>query len=221
VFTWPWFVSTIIGLIALFLSILAYRRRYSEDVRVNVRPSSRPYPIAWTCTSTDDPSQTLYLVTEWECALINVGDRHVNITQWGVLDPHKRVIPMPQAYKIKDPLNGPVALINTKKHIHRDVYELAPDEEIPFPMDIAAGTSKTFKVRMGLPIERSCQELVQEELNSERMGDNTQEIVAFLRKKDLTIYGPGVVDKFLPLYFQSASGKRFIEITALYLHKVE
>lgn len=218
-FTWPWLVSTIIAVLAFFLALKSYRRRYAEDVRASVSLSSRPYKVAWTIKSQDDPSKTLYLVTEWECVLINVGDRPVNITGWGTMDPARdSVVPLPKIYKIKTAQDREY----TGKiiEVHKNVYFVEPDEEIPWPLDVSPGTSKAFKIKLGLPIDQTCQELVQAELNAQRIGDNTQEIFQFLGGKGLTISGAGIIPLPVPLYFQSATGSRFVDFASLYFRKI-
>lgn len=213
-FTLPWLVSTIIAVIALIVSLRTYRRRYAEDVRSSVLPSARPYKIAWTWKSRSDPTQTLYLVTEWECVLINVGERAVNITEWHVMDPMSSgVVRFPHIYKIKNGRqeHGPQKLFEPDI----DADSGAPDEEMPWPMDLPPGISKTFKLKLGLPIDRACQDLIQAELNSGRMADDVQEIFRFLRGKGLTIYGSRTIDLLVPIYFQSATGKRFIDMAFL------
>jgi hypothetical protein len=206
-------VSVLIASMALIVSAKAYLKQYKEDLKISSFKSRRPYKIAYTIKSKDDPKQQLYLVTEWECVIINNGHNTVAITNFRVPEHEKfNVIEFPdKIYKIK------IATTETESwgeiiQVYKNVYTLSPDEEIPLPIEIEPGKSARFKIKIGLPIHRKCQEMVQEELNADRIGDNTLEIFSFLQQNKLTIFGPMIIDKFVPITFKTSKGNYFHDL---------
>jgi len=208
-------VSVVIGLIVLYYTRKNYSRQTKEDLEiVGFRLSEKPYPIAWSIRSQQDPKQRLYLVTEWECTVINNSSIPTSVVRWEIQDQGKiEILPIEGAlYKIKKAgVNDPEKFFLIKESLHQ-LYFVEPDERIDLPLTIAPAASVSFKIKLAFYIDREIQEIIQEELNSDRIGDDTQEILRFLREKRLPLKKP-IVAHAVPLRFKTSKGKWFVAVS--------
>lgn len=205
--------SIIIAIAALYYTRTNYLRQVREEVKVRIFAYDNPYKIEWTIKSRKDPEQRLYLATQWECVIINNGEKSVTITNWTVSESDRfNVVPYSnQLFQIKIAGASSPADFHKIIEVHKNVYTIEVDQEIPLPISIASGNSITFKIKIGLYIRSDIQEMVQLELNEKRMGDNTQEIFQFLQNKELWLDPPNV-DQLIPVTFKTAKGHYFSDI---------
>jgi len=208
---WTAVGSLIVAAVALLYPWLKDRRRNRECLHVTVERLRRPYPIAWGARSRSDPTRQLYIITQWECVLINTGSKGVSVTHVQVPDDGKNVLPFNDAvYSTETPPGeGDV------DKIRKGLWRLMPDKKIRLPVNIAPDGCERFIIKIGLAIEREVQGKLQEALNAEEIDNDMLEVFAFLREHQLSLLRNGTIEKLHPVYFLTARHSRFCDVIAL------
>jgi len=208
-----WVFTGLIALVGVVVATKTYRRRYTEAASATIAPSIRPYKIALAFKHHDGTKTIpeLYLKTEWECSLINLGDRALNIVSWGILPQAEHlVIHFPELFKIRrattDSMNAEIV------RVHKMMYTVATDEEIPFPLDIPPGSSASFKIKIALPLDWPAWERVQKEINANKFDDDTQEVFRFAREQNFSLFAPHPPATMVPVYFKTALKSAIITV---------